>query len=81
METPRKFITAVINLRGVSTKQNYNMFYRHANVQRTYTWNCQRIRLPPDILFCGLVHGYGERTVSRMVMPCCQTTTAKTHRR
>jgi hypothetical protein len=28
---------AVINLRGVSMhKQNYYMFYRHANLQRTY---------------------------------------------
>jgi hypothetical protein len=40
VETPRKFITTVINLRGVSTnktfqKQNHYMFYRHANVQRT----------------------------------------------
>jgi hypothetical protein len=27
---------AAINLRGVFHKQNYFMFYRHANVQRTY---------------------------------------------
>ena len=26
---------AVINLRGVSTNKTINMFYRHANVQRT----------------------------------------------
>ena len=27
---------AVINLRGVSTNKKYYMFYRHANLQRTY---------------------------------------------
>jgi hypothetical protein len=33
VETPRKFITAVIT--WCFHKQNYYMFYRHANVQRT----------------------------------------------
>ena len=27
---------AVINLRGISTNKKYYMFYRHANLQRTY---------------------------------------------
>jgi hypothetical protein len=27
---------AITNLRGVSTNKNYYMFYRHANIQRTY---------------------------------------------
>jgi hypothetical protein len=37
VETPRKSITAVINLRGACFhKQNYYIFYRHANIQRTY---------------------------------------------
>ena len=36
METPRNFITAVINLRDVSTNKRYYMFYRHAILQRTY---------------------------------------------
>jgi hypothetical protein len=36
VETPRNFITAVIKLRGVSTNKTHYMFYRHANIQRTY---------------------------------------------
>jgi hypothetical protein len=29
METPRKFITAVINLRSLSTNKTYYIFYRY----------------------------------------------------
>ena len=35
VETPRKIITAIINLRGVSTNKKYYMFYRHAILHRT----------------------------------------------
>jgi hypothetical protein len=43
VETPRKFITAVINLH--STNNNI-MFYRHANLQRTYYRVCVKHSLP-----------------------------------
>ena len=36
VETPRKFIIAIINLRGVSTKLNKYICIHHANVQETY---------------------------------------------
>ena len=36
METPRKFITASNKFTWCFHKQNYYMFYRHANIQRTH---------------------------------------------
>ena len=46
METPRKFITAIINkFTWCFHKENNYIFNRHANIQRTYKFKLDKLIL------------------------------------